>query len=247
MLFTCEEERRLAHGAFQPYACREMVVNYGTAAPPRALHSHRHLFTEKFPTTHGKRCFLFISRIHAKKGCDLLIRAFHNLTRKFPDQSRDFHLIMAGPDQGRLVPTLQKLASELGIANRITWTGMLEGELKWAAFDAAEAFVLPSHQENFGIAVVEALACGVPVLISRQVNIWREIDNDGAGLIEDDTQAGIDQLLIRWLRATPQERDRIRMQTRATFERRFEIHQAARSMIEAISSTLQPTRARAFI
>ncbi len=59
---------------------------------------------------------------------------------------------------------------------------MLTGDLKWGAFRAAEAFVLPSHQENFGIAVVEALACGKPVLISDKVNIWREIVEDGAGL-----------------------------------------------------------------
>ena len=85
------------------------------------------------------------------------------------------------------------------MADRITWTGMLAGEAKWSAIQAADVFALPSHQENFGIAVVEALALGVPVLISDKVNIWREIVNDGAGFAESDTLAGTVQSLSRWL------------------------------------------------
>jgi glycosyltransferase involved in cell wall biosynthesis len=241
VFFTCEEERRLAQTAFRPYRCREMVVNYGTAVPRRSSENLRHVFLERFPAARDKRCFLFISRIHEKKGCDLLIRAFHNLIQNSPGESRDVHLIIAGPDQRGLIPILQQLAATLGIAHRITWTGMLEDDLKWGAFDTAEAFVLPSHQENFGIAVVEALACGVPVLISNQVNIWREIQQDGAGLINNDDQRGINDLLLRWIKLPTDAREKIRTQTTFTFTNRFEIHQAARSMIEAINSTLHAT------
>ena len=60
---------------------------------------------------------------------------------------------------------------------------MLQGDLKWGAFHASDAFVLPSHQENFGIAVAEALGCGLPALISDKVNIWREVEADGAGFV----------------------------------------------------------------
>ena len=67
---------------------------------------------------------------------------------------------------------------------------MLTGDVKWGAFPAAEIFALPSHQENFGIPVVEALACALPVLITDKVNIWREIESDGAGLIGEDNVAG---------------------------------------------------------
>lgn len=76
---------------------------------------------------------------------------------------------------------------------------MLTGAAKWGALYGCEAFVLPSHQENFGIAVVEALACGKPVLISNQVNIWREIAEDGAGLVEDDSEEGVEKLLRQFL------------------------------------------------
>jgi hypothetical protein len=84
---------------------------------------------------------------------------------------------------------------------------MLSGAAKWGALYGCEAFVLPSHQENFGIAVVEALACGKPVLISDQVNIWREIVEDGAGIAEADTEEGVEKLLRRFLAGMRQEAD----------------------------------------
>lgn len=232
LLFTCEEERRLARKSFRPYRCREMVVNYGTSAP-KLSPSQREIFLTKFPETRGKRCFLSLGRIHEKKGCDLLVRAF----AKFRDA--DFHLIIAGPDQVGLAAELKDLALTLGVANKITWTGMISDDLKWGAFQIADAFVLPSHQENFGIAVVEALACGTPVLISNQVNIWREIQEDGVGLVESDDQAGTGNLLKRWIDLSTEKRDEMRRKAPITFNARFEIHQAARSMVEAISATME--------
>eukprot|EP01038_Epipyxis_sp_PR26KG_P002792 gene2792-3964_t len=76
---------------------------------------------------------------------------------------------------------------------------MLRGEQKWGAFYSSEAYLLPSHQENFGIAVAEALGCGLPVLISDKVNIWREIDQARAGMVETDTVDGTERSLRHWL------------------------------------------------
>ena len=84
-------------------------------------------------------------------------------------------LVIAGPDQIGWQADLQQMALTLGIADRITWTGMLSGKLKWGAYRCAELFCLPSHQENFGIVVAEALACGLPVAIADPVNISGEI------------------------------------------------------------------------
>lgn len=233
LLFTCEQERILARDTFRPYCCREMVVNYGTSPPPLSP-AQREQFAEKFPETNNKRSLLFLGRIHEKKGCDLLIRAFANSAR-----TSDNHLIIAGSGEPRLIEKLKTLARSVGIENRITWTGMLTGDLKWGAFQNADAFILPSHQENFGIAVVEALACGIPVLISNQVNIWREIQKDGVGLIENDDQAGTDNLIRRWITLPPSEVQRMRDVAIPTFHARFEIQQAARSLVEAISTTMQ--------
>ncbi len=80
---------------------------------------------------------------------------------------------------------------------------MVTGDAKWGAFFASEAFILPSHQENFGIAVAEALACGKPVLLADKVNIAEDIAEDGAGLMEMDTADGTLQLLERWIAMSP--------------------------------------------
>jgi hypothetical protein len=101
----------------------------------------------------------------------------------------DLDLVMAGPDEEGCGPNWRRRRSAWGSEARVHWTGMLEGDSKWGAFHAAEAFVLPSHQENFGVAVVEALACGLPVLISDKVNIWPDIAPmpKGPALLNPDT------------------------------------------------------------
>jgi glycosyltransferase involved in cell wall biosynthesis len=100
--------------------------------------------------------------------------------------------------------------------------------------NAAEAFVLPSHQENFALSVAEALACGVPVLISNRVNIWREVQQDAAGFVEPDDAAGTQRLLRRWLATSPTERDTMRTNARRCYQQHFEIDQAARSLLRIL-------------
>ena len=157
------------------------------------------------------------------------------LLRAFAQTDGDLHLVMAGPADDAYGQSLQRIAREPGLAGRVTWTGMIQGDLKWGAFRAAEAFVLPSHQENFGISVVEALACGRPVLISDKVNIWREITADGAGLAEDDTPAGTQRLLARWLALTTAERQAVAARARPCFERHFQVEGVARHLLERLS------------
>jgi glycosyltransferase involved in cell wall biosynthesis len=113
---------------------------------------------------------------------------------------------------------------------------MLSGDLKWGALRAADVFALPSHQENFGLAVVEALACGVPVLISREVNIWREIVNDNAGLAEADTLAGTLAMLRQWMAMPGDERARRRAAATRCFEARFEIASAAENLLHVLQN-----------
>lgn len=231
VLFCCEQERLLARQSFWLYKCKEEVVcYYGTALPPGDRDVKREIFLNRFPQLRNKRLILFLSRIHPKKGCDLLIESFAKIAKENPY----FHLIMAGPDQIGWQATLQSLSEKLEINDKITWTGMLSGDLKWGAFYASEVFILPSHQENFGVAIAEALACSVPVLITDKVNIWREIKADGACFVANDDLKGTTKLLENWLTLPPSEYERMKTNARQCFFKRYEIHKSVESLIEVL-------------
>jgi glycosyltransferase involved in cell wall biosynthesis len=227
VLFTSEEEQRLARGSFWPYRCNAVVVNYGTAAPDVDLARAREDFLDAFPSLHGKRLVLFLGRLHQKKGSDLLIESLSTIADPM------IRLVIAGPcaDENYLA-RLRDLAA--GTAGRVVFTGMLTGDRKWGAFAAADVFILPSHQENFGIAVAEALACGTPVLISNKVNIWREIEQEQAGFIENDDLPGITRLLARWLTTSEQDRQLMRTNAKKCFAEHFEINRATDSLLSIL-------------
>jgi len=218
VLFTTEQERMLARQSFWLYEAKEEVVGYGTSVPPADAESQRQAFLQLFPHLRGQRILLFLSRIHPKKGVDLLIEGFAAVA----SIDLRLHLVIAGPDQIGWQAELQQRAVALGIADRITWTGMLSGKLKWGAYRCAELFCLPSHQENFGIVVAEALACGLPVAIADPVNISGEIQAAKAGLVNKDTLAGTTNGLRQWLCFTPEERIEMAQNSLTLFSSRFD-------------------------
>lgn len=228
VLFTTATERDLAATSFRPNRWNGIPVAYGISDPEGDPAAQIAAFHGRFPALRGRRCLLFMSRLHEKKGCDLLVEAFARLAGDFPDVD----LVVAGPDQVGLQAKLQESASRAGIASRAHWPGMLTGDLKWGALRSAEAFVLPSHQENFGIVVAESLAAGRPVLISNQVNIWPDIQADGAGLVDDDTPEGTERLLRRWLTMPQPEREAMADRAYPCFSNRYSMERAAASIKE---------------
>ncbi|MBL0943599.1 MAG: glycosyltransferase [Hydrogenophaga sp.] len=236
VLFTSEEERRLARESFWLYAAREQVVAYGTRPPPEDGPRLAQRFLEAYPELRGKRLLLFLGRLHEKKGCDLLVEAFGEEAPRHPG----LHLVFAGPDDGGQLDRLKLLARRHSVAHRVHFTGMLSGEAKWGALHLAEAFALPSHQENFGIAVAEALACGLPVLISDKVNIWREIQAAGAGLVNTDSAEGMRRLLAHWLALDADQRHAMSQAARALFRRQFSVDAMAQSLIDVAHALGRP-------
>lgn len=227
VFFTSEAERRLARESFWLYCCRECVVNYGTADPSGELKASKQKFLDAFPKVRGERFLLYLGRLHEKKGLDLLCDAW---ARERPDRL----LLIAGPGEPAFIRALERRIEHLGISASVLLVGMLSGALKWGALAAADAFVLPSHQENFGVAVAEALACETPVLISDQVNIWREIVEDGAGVAASDDIEGTCSLLRSWITSSAGAWNERRSRARQCFERRFTIAKSAESLIRAI-------------
>ncbi len=234
VLFTTEQERVLARQSFWLYEANEVVVGYGTSAPPADAERQRAAFLDCFPQLRGQRLLLFLSRIHPKKGVDLLIEAFAEVASADPR----LHLVIAGPDQVSWQAALKQRAAEIGIAERLTWTGMLNGELKWGAFRAAELFCLPSHQENFGIVVAEALACGLPVAIAEPVNISNEVATAGAGLVHEDSVAGTTEALWHWLRLTAEEKEQMRSSAEQLFGKRFNFASVAKKLIPIFETVI---------
>jgi glycosyltransferase involved in cell wall biosynthesis len=242
VLFTCEQERVLARESFWLYRANEAVAGFGIDWPQTDPAADRAAFFAAFPALRGKRLLLYLSRITPKKGCDLLIEALAKSASE-----HDLHLVMAGPDGDGWQATLQALAARLGVAERITWTGMLSGATKWGAYHAAEAFILPSHQENFGIVVAEALALGVPALISDQVNIWQEVEAGQAGLIAPDTEAGTLALIRRWVALPAAQREQMGQAAVACFRANFHISASVARLREIVSAGIarqvRPARA----
>ena len=234
VLFTCEEERRLARRSFWLYKCDEFVVNYGIGAPTGDPIQQRRLFLERFPFLDGKRILLFLGRVHEKKGGDLVIEGLARLFASDPDKSADIQLVIAGPDDHAYALQLKQLVEQHGLQERVTWTGMLQGDWKWGAFHSADAFILTSHQENFGIAPVEALACGVPVLISNQVNIWREIKQADACFVDMDDIDGTVRMLESWLNVDQQIWQAMKQNAVRCFNHHFEAEKTAESFIRAM-------------
>jgi glycosyltransferase involved in cell wall biosynthesis len=242
VFFTCEEERRLARGTFPFFRCNERVVAYGTSAPTELSRDSQIPWVQRCPAVAAKNYFLFLGRIHSKKGVHLLVRAYARLARAGTGRAVP-DLVLAGPsiDQSFLNGLKAEIGAR-GLAERIHWTGMLTGDAKWAALKRADAFILPSYQENFGIAVAEALSVGTPVLLSDRVNIWRELVEDGAALVEPPTEAGTMQLMARWLDLEEDARRQMSDAAKRSFQARFEVSHAAQNLASELSSLIRTTK-----
>jgi len=153
-------------------------------------------FRAAHPHLAGGAVVLFLSRLDPKKGLDLLLAAFARVREEHPDAT----LVLAGDGDPTFVATLQQDSERLGLQASILWTGFLQGDEKLAVLADADVFVLPSYSENFGVAVVEAMAAGLPVIVSDQVGIHREISANGAGLVVRCSERELAEALDRMIK-----------------------------------------------
>jgi glycosyltransferase involved in cell wall biosynthesis len=226
--FTSDEEMRTAAEGFPLWSFKKSVVPYGTIGPSGEPALLKRAFQAACPAAAAKPFLLFLGRLHPKKGCDLLLEAF---ARTAPE---GMDLVITGPDEVGWMAELQAQAARLGLANRVHWTGALRGDAKWGAFYSAEAFILPSHQENFGIAVADALACGTIPLISDKVNIASDVAADGAALVQSDTIEGTARLIERFVALPDTERALMRERGRACYEHRYALRNSAQEVYRAL-------------
>ena len=142
--------------------------------------------------------------------------------RKSTLDTPDLHLVIAGPAEKRFADGLRKLANESLVEDRITWIGPVFKEAKWAALRAASLFALPSHCEAFPVALLEALGCGLPALITDKVNIWKHVCQSQSGFVDTDTVEGTVRSLSKWLSLSNAELNSIRSNALRCFSENFE-------------------------
>jgi glycosyltransferase involved in cell wall biosynthesis len=157
------------------------------------------LFRSQYPQLDGKRIVLFLGRIHPKKGLHLLLRAWARTV-----EAEDMHLVIAGPDSEGNQARLEQLRDDLNLRMSVTFTGMLTAERKWSALAAASLFVLPSYSEGFSIAVLEALAAGVPVVVTTSCHI-PEVSLNRCGWVIKPAIGPLEQTFREFLSLSPKE------------------------------------------
>jgi len=235
VFFTTTTERDLAKTSFRPSHWKSVVAPLGIVEGEDFGHdpaAQVEAFYGAWPALRGRRFLLFLARMHEKKGCDLLIEAFARVAQTAPQVD----LVMAGPDQVGMQARLESRAGQLGIAGRVHWPGLIGGDVKWGALRACDALVLPSHQENFGVSVAEALRAGRPVLLSYQVNIWPEIENDGVGMASEDTLDGTVRLLQRWFGLPAAEQAAMAARAQPCFTARFSMEKTTSALHEVFAA-----------
>ena len=189
--YTTDQERTLTENSL--HLQNGFVVPNGVE--DSLLQSHRgHQFRQKLGLPEGCPFLLALSRVHPQKGIDLLLQAFVSL--KAQGHLVGWHLIIAGSGEPGYVAKLQRMAHQTSAEGFVHWPGWLYGEAKLAALSEASLFVLSSFLESFGIGVLEAMACGTPVLVSRPVALSSEIEMHNSGWVMELSPDGLQRGLL---------------------------------------------------
>jgi glycosyltransferase involved in cell wall biosynthesis len=235
VLFTSAAEEELAESALPPATPRAIVPNPVDLGQFRELPPGE-LFRDRYLSGHRGRLILSLGRLAEKKGLDRLIAGFAAIAPGSPDCL----LVVAGPDDDGLRRPLERLAAEAGVGDRVRFPGMLTGEAKLSALSAATVWALPSHTENFGVAVVEALAAGVPTVVSPAVNISPDLDRAGAALVAENKVDAFASALRRLLDDEVERRSLA--EAGPLFAQRYGRRAVGKQLADVYAELLRPVR-----
>lgn len=208
-------------GYKQPIA----LIPNGVSLPSLNEQPSRQILIQSFPELADKKWLLFLSRIHPKKGLDNLLAVWENITKKFPE----WHLIIAGSDLIGYQEKLEIIVEDLNLKERVTFTGMLSGQDKSSALSNADLFVLPTHSENFGIAVAESLAYSVPVITTKGAP-WQDLQRYGCGWWIEDNQKALQVALVEAMQISSQERQAMGLKGRNLMQTKYSWNSIAKEM-----------------
>lgn len=180
------------------------------------------------------KTILFLSRIHVKKGISFLIEA----VAKLKVELAGWKVKIAGEGETAYVEELKSLSACLGVDDVVEFVGGVYGDEKWSLYKEANLFVLPTHSENFGIVVAEALACKVPVITTKGTP-WKELEDEGCGWwTEVGTDATV-SALKSFLEKTQEELDCMGVKGRELIEQKYSCGIVAKKFVDMYSKLLK--------
>jgi glycosyltransferase involved in cell wall biosynthesis len=233
--FTSQHERersaRWAEG--RP----DIVVPLGLPASAYADLPPADAFGRRFPALQGRRVVLYLGRVDPKKQPELAIGALALVRREVPNTV----LAIAGPGERRYLDGLAAMADAEGVGPAVHFLGMLRGREVQEACAGASVFLLPSLQENFGLAAAEAMAAGCPVVVSPDVALAPLVSSHGAGRVAEASVAGVAEA-VRGLLMDEPGRRRAGQKARALILQRFTWPAVAGELIRAYERVLASAR-----
>ncbi|QSR88582.1 glycosyltransferase [Methylacidiphilum caldifontis] len=228
--FTAIEEKNLVSPL--NLKAKSFVIPYGIQL--NYYIPNPNLAEKYFHELKNKKILLFFSRINFKKGLDLLIPAFAKIRKEISN----LFLVLAGPDNEGYGEKVRGWIKEYRIEDQVIFTGMLLEEKKRAILSLANLFVLPSYTESFGIAVIEAMAMELAVVISNKVNIWREVEEAGAGLVVSCNVDEIAKACIKLLK-NPQLAKEMGKRGRKLVENRYSLEATTQALEEEFKKIIE--------
>ncbi len=216
LLFTAEAEEQKARDAYPLNGVKSWQVGYGIADPNRTS-------TQQGESSEIK--LLFMSRVHPKKGLEITLSAL-------AEGPQNISIDICGSGDSDYVEKLKVQFANLG--ERVRWRGFTSGEDKWKMIEQCDAMILTSHQENFGVIVAEAMSLSRPVLISKEVNIWKEVEGDGAGFSCESSKESAKRMIDKFAKLTYAERLEMGARARTSFLNRFTIQNSVAKFARAL-------------
>jgi len=213
-----EAEETMRNG----FLCPVLTQPHGLDLPP-VIPDARATLRRELRLPDDRTLAVFLSRLHPKKGLEILFEAMARQAHQ------NFDLVVAGTGDDAYVASLHALVERLGLTARVHWHGFVTGDPKWRLLQGGDFFVLPSHSENFGIVVVEALACGLPVIVSTEVALAGEIRHHRLGLVAALAPETVADALDHFM-TNPAERADIARRARAVVAENFTWDAAARAL-----------------
>jgi len=214
------------------------VIPLGIDTQEGALRSRRDELAEQLPDLNGHCYLLVLSRIHPKKGLDVLIDAFSEVTSN--SRFSNWRLVIAGDGPDDYVRRLREIAVKKGATARVLFPGWVDGEKKNRLLQHASILALTSYQENFGLCLLEAMACAVPVLVSPHVNLAEQIQNAGAGWVSRVDGGALENALVD---ALGNDKERIKRGLAGQqLSKRFTWNNTATQLVQLYSSITSANR-----